>query len=175
MTEAGVKRQAPSRRKSAPEPAAETSRPFTKAEYEELARFRYGVRRYLRFSELAVRRAGLRPQQYQLLLAIMGYPGRDWVTVGEAAERLQIQHNSAVGLADRCERLELIQREDHPSDRRIIVLRLTPKGEQVLGDLVQLHRQELERLKDLLDLPQHTGEAATTEAAPASSGVFTSA
>ena len=133
-------------------------RPFTKAEYEELARFRYGVRRYLRFSELAVRRAGLRPQQYQLLLAIKGYPDRDWVTVGEAAERLQIQHNSAVGLADRCERLGLIHREDHPSDRRIIVLRLAERGEEVLGGLVQLHRQELERLKDLLELPQ-TGSA----------------
>jgi DNA-binding MarR family transcriptional regulator len=128
--------------------------PFGKAEYEELARFRYGVRRYMRFSELAVRRAGFRPQQYQLLLAIKGYPGRDWVTVGEAAERLQIQHNSAVGLADRCERLGLIRREDHPSDRRIIVLKLTERGEEVLGGLVQLHQQELDRLKDLLDLPQ---------------------
>jgi len=133
------------------------SRPFTKAEYEELARFRYGVRRYLRFSEVAIRHAGFRPQQYQLLLAIKGYPGRDWVTVGEAADRLQIQHNSAVGLADRCERLGLIRREDHPSDRRIIVLRLTERGEEVLGGLVQLHRQELERLKDLLELPQSSG------------------
>ena len=143
---------------------AETQHPFSKAEYEELARFRYGVRRYLRFSELAVRRAGLRPQQYQLLLAIKGYPGRDWATVGEAAERLQIQHNSAVGLADRCERLGLIKREDHPSDRRIIVLRLTPKGDQMLGGLVQLHRQELERLRDLLELPTPEDEGIGSEA-----------
>jgi DNA-binding MarR family transcriptional regulator len=153
-------RSSPSRRNRATSVSdSEATPPFSKAEYEELARFRYGVRRYLRFSELAVRRAGLRPQQYQLLLAIKGYPARDWLTVGEAAERLQIQHNSAVGLADRCERLGLIRREDHPTDRRIIVLRLTPKGEQVLSGLVQLHRQELDRLKDLLELPQ--GQAPT--------------
>lgn len=127
--------------------------PFSKDEYESLARFRYGLRRFLRFSEIATRRANLRPQHYQLLLAIKGYPGRDWVTVGEAAERLQIQHNSAVGLADRCERLGLIRREDHPSDRRVIVLRLTDKGEEILSGLVHLHRDELQRLRDLLRIP----------------------
>jgi DNA-binding MarR family transcriptional regulator len=141
-------------RRDGKDTTTESAHAFSKSEYEELARFRYGVRRYLRFSELAVRRAGFRPQQYQLLLAIKGYPGREWVTVGEAAERLQIQHNSAVGLADRCERLGLISREDHPSDRRIIVLRLTERGDEVLEGLVQLHRQELGRLKDLLEVPQ---------------------
>ena len=133
---------------------ADELRPFTKEEYEALARFRYGLRRFLRFSEIATRRANLRPQHYQLLLAIKGYAGRDWLTVGEAAERLQIQHNSAVGLADRCERLGLIRREDHPSDRRVIVLRVTEKGEEVLNGLVQLHRDELQRLRDLLRIPE---------------------
>jgi DNA-binding MarR family transcriptional regulator len=137
-----------------PKPASPGGmRAFSKGEYEALARFRYGLRRYLRFSEIAVRGANLRPQQYQLLLAIKGFPGRDWLTVGEAAERLQIQHNSAVGLADRCERLELIRREDHPTDRRVIVLKLTDKGESILSGLVQVHREELERLGDLLQLP----------------------
>src|SRR5712691_9364882 len=145
-------RQGAGRRSTQMEATAGRTPPFGKAEYEELARFRYGVRRYLRFSELAVRRAGYRPQQYQLLLAIKGYPGRDWLTVGEAAERLQIQHNSAVGLADRCERLGLLRREDHPGDRRIIVLRLTGEGERILGGLVQLHREELGRLSELLEL-----------------------
>ncbi|HWW03374.1 MAG TPA: helix-turn-helix domain-containing protein [Candidatus Acidoferrum sp.] len=37
------------------------------------------------------------PQQHQALLAIQGFPGRDCVTVGELAERLQLRHHSAVG------------------------------------------------------------------------------
>lgn len=156
MPEATPKRR---RRQSRPEesPATGRTRPFTKDEYEALARFRYGLRRFLRFSEIAVRKSDLRPQQYQLLLAIKGYPGRDWATVGETAERLQIEHNSAVGLADRCERLGLIRREDHPTDRRVIVLRLTDKGEEVLSGLVQVHREELQRLSDLLQIPESPG------------------
>ncbi|MDQ2790413.1 MAG: MarR family transcriptional regulator, partial [Actinomycetota bacterium] len=65
------------------------SEPLTKQDFEALAQFRFGIRRYLRFSEDAVRRDGLTPQQYQLLLALKGFPGRDWATVRELAERLQ--------------------------------------------------------------------------------------
>jgi len=39
------------------------SAPLTKADSEALARFRFGIRRYLRFSEEMVRSLGLTPQQ----------------------------------------------------------------------------------------------------------------
>src|SRR4051812_19692595 len=48
--------------------------PLTKRDFEALAQFRFGIRRYLRFSEETVRRDGLTPQQYQLLLALKGFP-----------------------------------------------------------------------------------------------------
>ncbi|MFC7642088.1 hypothetical protein ACFQX6_14770 [Streptosporangium lutulentum] len=35
--------------------------PLTKQDFEALARFRFGIRRYLRFSEETVRRDGLTP------------------------------------------------------------------------------------------------------------------
>ncbi|KAB2839197.1 ATP-dependent helicase, partial [bacterium] len=41
----------------------------------------------------------------QALLAIEGYPGRNWVTIGELAEQMQVAHHSAVGLVDRMEAL----------------------------------------------------------------------
>ena len=148
--EPGQKRNS---RTSEPEPPREV----TKQECEELARFRYGLRRFLRFSEIAVRHANLRPQQYQLLLAIKGFPERDWVTIGEAAERLQIRHNSAVGLVDRCERLGIVRREPHPGDRRVIVLKLTAAGEELLQRLVPLHRDELVQLSNLLEIPHASG------------------
>ncbi len=53
------------------------SEPLTKQDFEALAQFRFGIRRYLRFSEEAVRRDGLTPQQHQLLLALKGFPGRN--------------------------------------------------------------------------------------------------
>src|SRR5579859_1886698 len=74
---------------------------LSKADYEALAEFRWSLRHFLGFSEAAARAAGITPQQHQALLAIKGFPGRDKVSVGELAERLQIEHHSAVGLADR--------------------------------------------------------------------------
>ena len=76
-------------------------KPITKSQYENLAAFRFALRKFLRFSEDAAGAAGLTPQQHQALLAIKGFPGRDHVTVGELAERLQIKPHSAVGLIDR--------------------------------------------------------------------------
>lgn len=126
---------------------------FTKADYEALARFRYGLRLYFRFSERAVRMIGLTPQQYQLMLAIKGYPGKDWATVTELADRLQSSHNSVVGLVDRCEANGLVKRNPHPHDRRAVSVTLTEKGEELLGGLVSNHRQELRRLAEMLKLP----------------------
>ena len=47
----------------------------------------------------SARRAGLEPAQHQLLLAVKAHAGEP--TVGDLAERLQLQHHSVVGLIDR--------------------------------------------------------------------------
>ncbi len=84
---------------------------LTKREYETLAAFRFSLRQFLRFSEEAAKSEGTTPQQYLALLAIKGYPGREWATVGELAERLQVQHHSAVGLVDRLAGEGMVSRE----------------------------------------------------------------
>jgi DNA-binding MarR family transcriptional regulator len=127
----------------------------TKAEYEALAALRYGLRRFLHFSEEAARRAGLTPQHHQALLAIKGFPGRDRVTVGDLAERLQLRHHSAVGLADRLVSARLVKRQHNAPDRRQVHLTLTPRGEAVLARLSATHKEQLRRLapeiKELLE------------------------
>ena len=91
---------------------------LSKSEYEQLAEFRYRIRKFLRFSESAVRQLEVTPQQYLLLLAIKGYPGRDYATPGELAERLQITHHACVELINRCEEFELVTRRANPDDGR---------------------------------------------------------
>src|SRR5512143_1731075 len=91
---------------------------FSKADYETLAAFRHALRQVLHFSEEAAERVGLTPQQHQALLAIKGYPGRDYVSIGELAERLRIRHHSAVGLVDRLEAQNLVARQGAEADRR---------------------------------------------------------
>lgn len=117
-----------------------------KADFERLAAFRYALRRFARFSEAAVRTLGLEPQQHQALLAVEGFPGRDWVSLGELAERLQIKPHSAVGLVDRLEKLGLMRREPSPEDRRRVHVRLTPRGREALERLSAVHREELRRI-----------------------------
>jgi DNA-binding MarR family transcriptional regulator len=121
-------------------------KPLGKAEYEQLAALRYGLRRFLRFSEGAARSVGLTPNQHQALLAIKGFPGRDRITNGELAERLQIKHHSAVGLANRLEALGLIKRERGETDRRRVYLALTPRGARLIERLSAAHRDELMRV-----------------------------
>ncbi len=118
----------------------------SKTEYEILAEFRYTLRRFLRFSESAAGEVGLTPQQHQALLAIKGFPGRDKITIGELAERLQIRHHSAVGLADRLQAEKLIERSPGSDDRRKVYISLTPHGQAMIERLSALHHEELLRL-----------------------------
>ena len=94
--------------------------PLSKRDFEALARFRFAIRRYLRFSEETVRQHDVTPQQYQLLLALKGYPGREWATVGELAERLQLRHHSVVELVTRAQVQDLVDRAPHPEDGRAV-------------------------------------------------------
>jgi len=121
-------------------------KPFSKTQHESLAAFRYAVRQFLRFSEEAAHMAGLTPQQHQALLAIKGYPGRDSVTVGELAERLQLRHHTTVGLLDRLVAEELVVRSPSHLDRRKVFVHLTPRGEEVLGRLSSVHADQLKRM-----------------------------
>src|SRR5215831_21049454 len=91
---------------------------LTQSDYQALAEFRYQIRRFQRFSEAAARNAGIEPQHHQIMLAIRGKPAREEASIGYLAERLQIQHHSAVELVDRLENNGLITRFRGSEDRR---------------------------------------------------------
>jgi DNA-binding MarR family transcriptional regulator len=116
---------------------------LTVEDYQSLAEFRHQIRRYLRFSDAAVRGSDLEPRQYQLLLALKGLPANVRARIGELAEQLQIQHHSAVELVDRLEASGLVRRQRGTHDRREVLVVLTPAGEKVIRELVLHHRTEL--------------------------------
>jgi DNA-binding MarR family transcriptional regulator len=113
------------------------------SEYLALAEFRHQLERFLQRRRRAARQAGLQPKQYQLMLAVKGMPKGQRPTVGEIAERLQIQNHSVVELVDRLERRRYIERQRDNDDRRVVHLSLTPAGEAVLRKLVSLSLTEL--------------------------------
>lgn len=120
--------------------------PLAKADFEALSEFRHQLRRFLRFSEEAAQAEGLTPLQYQLLLHIKGYPGREWATVGELAQRLQTQQHGVVALVSRCEAAGLVERTTSAVDRRQVEVHLTPAGDTCLQRLARLHHTELRSL-----------------------------
>ena len=131
-----------------------SSRTPSKKDFESLSDFRYQMRRFERFSERAAQAEGLTPQQYLVLLHIKGQPGREWATVGDIAERLQVQPHAAVTLVTRCEVLSLVERRPSDLDRRQVQVHLLPEGQRLLERLAALHRAELRSLKGVFKVPQ---------------------
>ncbi len=124
---------------------------LNKADYEALAAFRHTLRRFLHFSEEGARQVGLTPRQHQLLLAIKGQPGKDWASVAELAEALQLTHQGAVMLVDRCARGQWVQRSVDPDDRRQVRVLLTAAGDRALAQVSAANRRELRALRHALE------------------------
>lgn len=124
-----------------------------------LAEFRYQLRRFLNFSEVATERRGIPAQQYQLMQVIAAAPENQQASISYIAERMVLRHNSTVELVDRAERAGLVRREHDESDLRKSIVRLSAHGAQLLEELVNEHLLELtprceyliRALKDLQD------------------------
>lgn len=119
-------------------------------EYCALAELRYVIRKFLNFSGEAARAAEVEPQQHQLLLVIKGLPPNLRPTIGVAAERLQLKHHSVVELTKRSIEQGLLERRANTSDRRQVLLHITPLGERLLMRLSLAHRKELRTLAPIL-------------------------
>jgi DNA-binding MarR family transcriptional regulator len=134
-------------------------RPPSNEEYESIARLCHALRRFVKFSEQAARSAGLTHQQLQALIAVRGYPGRDYLTVGELAEKLQIKHHSTVELVNRLEAAGLVRRQLSEGDRRRVRVYLTQQALETLGlacamragECIELGRELHRELGSLID------------------------
>lgn len=115
----------------------------SKDDYVALAAFRKALRTFLRVVEQNARAASVTPQQHQVLLAVMGHPGRDWASVTEIRDTLQLAHNATVGLVDRCQAHGLLERTADEGDRRVVRVALTEKGRELLAEVTHANLAEL--------------------------------
>lgn len=113
-------------------------------DYQALAEFRFQIRKFLHFSDQAVESTGLERGQYQLMLAVKGLPSGMRPRIREVANRMLIQHHSAVELINRLEAGGYVRRTRAEDDRREVLVRLTPKGERVLAELAMHHHEALQ-------------------------------
>jgi DNA-binding MarR family transcriptional regulator len=114
-----------------------------------LAGFRLAMRRFLSFSEAAVKSAGITSQQYQAMLAIRASEGQE-VSMKALAQEMILKPNGAVQLVDRLEALRMVQRRSAKEDRRGVLISLTELGNRVIAVLAAEHSAELVRQRPLL-------------------------
>src|SRR5665213_2500444 len=116
-----------------------------------LAEFRFQLRKFLRFSEVAAEGAGISVQQYQMLQVIAAVPEGQGASISYLADRMILRHNSAVELVDRAVRAGMVRRESDDEDLRRSIVRLMPEAEKVLEQLVPSHLHELDaRGRDII-------------------------
>ncbi len=132
------------------------SGPITQAEVLQAAEFRRLLRRFLSHGDAGVRRAGLTPQRYLLLLAVKGAPDRSETrSIGQLSDDLQLAQSSVTELVDRAEAAGLVARAPGSADARTVLVRLKPAGEERLMAALVGVRAEREQLLAHLDRARH--------------------
>ncbi|QUD89528.1 MarR family transcriptional regulator [Phenylobacterium montanum] len=114
-----------------------------------LAGFRYALRQFVAASEHINRGAGITQQQYQAMLAVKTWPGES-MSMKDLSEQLLLTHHAAVQLVDRLAKADLAFREPSLEDRRSVLVKLTPNGDVLLGELAAKHLEEMLRQEPLL-------------------------
>jgi DNA-binding MarR family transcriptional regulator len=75
------------------------------------------------------------------------------------AEMLDVSLSNGTGIIDRVEERGFVERIRVPSDRRMVMVRLTPAGRQMLDEIEIVREQVLRRVLDKLDPAQLKGVA----------------
>lgn len=86
------------------------------------------------------------PQLKVMFLLFIGGPSR----MSEIATALDVSLATATGVADRLVERGILLREGHPEDRRVVICRLSEKGERLISGLWQLSRERAAELMSSL-------------------------
>ncbi len=73
------------------------------------------------------------------------------LTMGELARRVSVTEKTVTGLVDRLERDELVHRERDALDRRVVHVRLTPRGTQHYRRIDAAIEESMVRFMGMLD------------------------
>ncbi|MGA1834520.1 MarR family winged helix-turn-helix transcriptional regulator [Rhizobium wenxiniae] len=106
--------------------------------YDGLAGFRLAMRRFFSLSGAALAQADVTSQQYQAMLVIRTAPDGQ-LRMRELSEQMLMRAHGAVQLVDRLAAAGLVERKPSQTDKRSILIELTPRGLSLLRDLARIH------------------------------------
>ena len=116
---------------------------ITRTDLQKQAEFRHWVRRFMAATEQHARAAGIGGSQYLLLLAVKGLPEGMRPNVSAIADRLMVESHSVVELVDRCVKSGFLERFRDGADQRMVFLRLTQMGNDVVEKIAMQNREEI--------------------------------
>lgn len=90
------------------------------------------------------------PQLKVVLLLFISGPSR----MSDIASALGVSLATATGVVDRLVERDILTREGDPDDRRVVLCRLSEKGEELMSGLWQLSRDQAGELMRSLAIPQ---------------------
>jgi DNA-binding MarR family transcriptional regulator len=116
-----------------------------------VAELRSGLRQFLSQSERVAASQGITSQWYTLLLMIKGAPdGSQRSTVTELRSRLHLAQHTVTELVKRAVQAGLILRTSSRTDRRVVFLSLSKKGERVFDQSFEALRNDRRLLTELV-------------------------
>ena len=84
------------------------------------------------------------------VLACLKANAKEGLALNALGELLSLSSPNITNVVDRLEEKGLVVRTDHGSDRRVKIIRLTPKGEELEGRVFDVHGQRIESMLDHL-------------------------
>jgi DNA-binding MarR family transcriptional regulator len=67
-------------------------------------------------------------------------------SIGEIANGLSISNAASAKLVDRLVRKKLLSREEDPEDRRVLQIKLTPNGQELLVDIEKIEKSQFREI-----------------------------
>lgn len=126
------------------------AKPFESLEAEVILNLMRTADAISRGGEDILKLAGLSGTQYNVLRILRG-AGEQGLCCREVAERMITRDPDITRLVDRLERRGLLIRSRDGQDRRVIIVRITPSGQEMLKELDspmdEFNRNRLSRMK----------------------------
>jgi DNA-binding MarR family transcriptional regulator len=94
---------------------------------------------FLRESQRLFRPLGLTGAQFNVLNLLAG--ASEGISQRELGDRLLVDRSNVTGLLDRMEKADWVRRTDHPVDRRVYLVRLTPAGRALWTKADEVYRE----------------------------------
>lgn len=74
--------------------------------------------------------------------------------MSDIARQVSVTMSGATGIVDRLVKAGLVRRANDPSDRRVILIELTPAGRRIVQEIQKVHERRLEEVLENLDPEQ---------------------